>query len=105
MLVNKLKISRSDNPEQQRKIKIGSLEQYENMKLHVSVEEVLEDRTFQNLDNFCIVFDDMSDCSHKMFDPNFSREKQYFRLFVIFYNHTSIHLNESLEPTVAIFFH
>ena len=54
-----------DNPAQQIKIIIRSQEQYENTALFgtqledVSVKKDLEDRTIQDFQNCCVVFDDM----------------------------------------------
>ena len=63
-----------DNPEQQIKIITRSPEQYENIQLEdVSVEEDLEDRTIQEFQNCCVVFDDMLDSNQRLIDPFFTR--------------------------------
>ena len=74
LLLNKLQLFRLDNPEQQIKIITRSPEQYENIQLEdVSVEEDLEDRTIQDFQNCCVVFDDMLDSNQKLLDPFFTR--------------------------------
>ena len=86
LLLNKLQLIRLDNPEQQIKIMTRSLEQYSNFELEetegasqaellqcISVEEDLEDRTVQEFQNFCVVFDDMLDSNQKLIDPFFTR--------------------------------
>ena len=72
LILNKLQIFQLDNPEKQIKIITRSPEQYSNFELGdtglqakllwcVSVEEGLEDRTIQDFQNCCVVFDDMLD--------------------------------------------
>ena len=74
LLINKLHLFRLDNLEQQIKITTRSPEQYENIQLEdVSVEEDLEDRTIQDFQNCCVVFDDMLDSNQKLGDPFFTR--------------------------------
>ena len=77
MVLNKLQLFRFDNPEEQTKITTRSPEQYENIQLEdVSVEEDLEDRTIQDFQNCCVVFDDMLDSNQKLIDPFFTRGRQ-----------------------------
>ena len=74
LLLNKLQLIRLDNPEEQIKIISRSPEQYENIQLEdVSVVENLEDRTVQDFQNCCVVFDDMLDSNQKLIDPFFTR--------------------------------
>ena len=74
LLLNKLQLIRLDNPKQQIKIITRSPEQYENIQLEdVSVEDDLEDRTIQDFQNCCVVFDDMLDSNQKLLDPFFTR--------------------------------
>ena len=74
LLLNKLQSIRLDNPEQQIKIITRSPEQYSNFELEeVSVVEDLEDRTVQDFQNCCVVFDDMLDSNQKLIDPFFTR--------------------------------
>ena len=64
MLLNKLRVIRLDNPEQQIKIFTRSPEQDENIHLEeVSVEEGFGD--FQGYRNCCVIFDDMMDSNKK----------------------------------------
>ena len=77
MVLNELQLFRFDNPEEQIKITTRSPEQYENIQLeNVSVEEDLEDRTIQDFQNCCVVFDDMLDSNQKLIDPFFTRGRQ-----------------------------
>ena len=63
-----------DNPEQQIKIIIRSSEQSNNLEIEeLEVEEDLEDRTIQDFQNCCIVFDDKLDSNQKLIDPFFTR--------------------------------
>ena len=39
------------------------------------MEEDLEDRTIQNFQNCCVIFDDMLDSNQKLKDPFFTRER------------------------------
>ena len=68
LLLNKLQLNRLDNPEQPIKIITRSPEQYSEAALlynnlgeteELEVEEDLEDRTIQDFQNCCVVFDDM----------------------------------------------
>ena len=74
LLKNKVQTIRLDNPEQQIKIITRSTEQYSNFELEeVSVEEDLEDRTKQDFQNCCVVFDDMLDSNQELIDLFFTR--------------------------------
>ena len=79
MLINKLLFIRLDNPEQKIRILTRSSEQYSKAGFaytdveDVSVEEDLEDRTIQDFQNSCVVFDDTLDSNHKLKDPFFTR--------------------------------
>ena len=70
--------------EKQRKRITRSPEQYSNFELGdtglqaellrcISVEKVLEDRTIQDFQKCCVVFDDMLDSNQKLIDPFFTR--------------------------------
>ena len=79
-LLNKLQLIRLDNPEQQIKIITRTPEQYNEAALRynnleieeIEVEEDLEDRTIQDFQNCCIVFDDMLDSNQKSIHPFFT---------------------------------
>ena len=73
LLINKLQLIRLDSPEQKIRIITRSPEQYSKIEIDVSVEEDLEDRTLQDFQNCCVVFDDMLDTSQKLIDPFFTR--------------------------------
>ena len=81
LLLNKLQLIRLYDKEKQIHIITRSPGQYENTTLLafgiqlevVSVEEDLEDRTIQDFQNCCVVFDDMLDTSQKLIDPFFTR--------------------------------
>ena len=74
LLLNKLQLIRLDNPEQKIRIITRSPEQNSKIEIEdVSVEEDLEDRTLQDFQNSCVVFDDMLDSNQKLIDPFFTR--------------------------------
>ena len=76
LLLNKLQLIRLDNPEQKIRIITRSPEQYSKIEIEDdSVEEDLEDRTLQDFQNCCVVFDDMLDTSQKLIDPFFTRRR------------------------------
>ena len=51
-----------------------SPEQYVNLEIEqVKVEEDLEDKSIQDFQKCCVVFDDMLDTSQKLIDPFFTR--------------------------------
>ena len=80
LLINKLQLFRLCDTKKQIKIITRSPEQYENIQLEdtegqqrgISVEEDLEDRTIQDFQNCCVVFD-MLDSFQKLKDPFFTR--------------------------------
>ena len=81
LLLNKLQLIRLYDNEKQIHIITRSSGQYseaalrnENIQLEdVSVDEDLEDRTIQDFQNCCVVFDDMLDSNQKLIDPVFTR--------------------------------
>ena len=74
LLLNKLQLIRLDNPEQKICIITRSSEQYNKIEIEdVSVEEDLGDKSIQDFQNCCVVFDDMLDSNQKLIDPFFTR--------------------------------
>ena len=74
LLLNKLQLIRLDNPEQKICIITRSPEQYNKIEIEdVSVEEDLGDKSIQDFQNCCVVFDDMLDSNQKLMDPFFTR--------------------------------
>ena len=79
LLLNKLQFIQLDNPEQKIRIITRSSEQYSKAGFaytgieDVSVEEDLEERTIQDFQNSCVVFDDTLDSNQKLKDPFFTR--------------------------------
>ena len=74
LLLNKLQLLRLDNPEQKICIITRSPEQYNKIEIEdVSVEEDLGDKSIQDFQNCCVVFDDMLDSNQKLIDPFFTR--------------------------------
>ena len=74
LLLNKLQLIRLDNPEQKICIITRSPEQYNKIEIEdVSVEEDLSDKSLQDFQNCCVVFDDMLDSNQKLIDPFFTR--------------------------------
>ena len=74
LLLNKLQLIRIYDKDKQIHIITRSPGQYENIQLEdVSVKEDLEDRTIQDFQNCCVVFDDMLDSNQKLIDPFFTR--------------------------------
>ena len=73
LLLNKLQLIRLDNPEQKICIITRSPEQYNKIEIEdVSVED-LGDKSIQDFQNCCVVFDDMLDSNQKLIDPFFTR--------------------------------
>ena len=82
-ILNKLQLIRLCDCGKQIHIITRSPEQYKNtavfgkeiddIELCISVEEDLEDRTIQDFQNCCVVFDDMMDSNQKLIDPFFTR--------------------------------
>ena len=74
LLLNKLQLICLDNPEQKICIITRSPEQYNKIEIEdVSVEEDLGDKSIQDFQNCCVVFDDMLDSNQKLIDPFFTR--------------------------------
>ena len=78
LLLNKLQLIRLSDSEKQIHIFTGSPEHYKDvgMKLDVwdlVVEEDLGDKSIQDFQNCCVVFDDMLDSNQKLIDPFFTR--------------------------------
>ena len=74
LLLNKLQLIRLDNPEQKICIITRSPEQYNKIEIEdVSVEEDLGDKSIQDFQNCCVVFDDMLDSNQNLIDPFFTR--------------------------------
>ena len=72
LLINKLKLIRLCDGEKQIKIITRSPQQYTKVEIEeVSVEEDLEDRTIQDYQNCCVVFEDILDSNQKLIDPFF----------------------------------
>ena len=73
LLLNKLQLIRLDNPEQKICIITRSPEQYKKIEIEdVSVEEDLGDKSIQDFQNCCVVFDDMLDSNQKLIDSFFT---------------------------------
>ena len=76
LLLNKLQLIRLDDNTRKIHIITRSPEQYSNIEIEqVKVEEDLEDKSIQDFQNCCVVFDDMLDTSQKLIDPFFTRGK------------------------------
>ena len=76
LLLNKLQLFRLDDNTRKIHIIKRSPEQYSNIEREqVKVEEDLEDKSIQDFQNCCVVFDDMLDTSQKLRDPFFTRER------------------------------
>ena len=89
--------------EKQIKITTRSPEQYSNFELEdtegalqaellrcVSVGEDLSDKSIQDYQNCCVVFDDMLDSNQKLIDPFFTRGRHndldvYYLSYIIIY--------------------
>ena len=74
LLLNKLQLIRLDDNTRKIHIITRSPEQYNKIEIEdVSVDEDLEDKSIQDFQNCCVVFDDMLDTSQKLIDPFFTR--------------------------------
>ena len=74
--LNKVQLIRLCDSEKQIKIITRSPEQYtKTEKEDISVEEDLEDRTKQDFQKCCVVFDDILDSNQKLKDPFFTRRR------------------------------
>ena len=74
LLLNKLQLIRLDDNTRKIHIITRSPEQYNKIEIEdVSVEENLGDKSIQDFQNCCVVFDDMLDSNQKLIDPFFTR--------------------------------
>ena len=74
LFLNKLQLIRLDDNTRKIHIITRSPEQNSNIEIEqVKVEEDLEDKSIQDFQNCCVVFDDMLDTSQKLIDPFFTR--------------------------------
>ena len=80
MLINKLQLIRLYDKEKEIHILTRSPNQYEGFELEdtegalrIVIEEYLEDKSIQDFQNCCVVFDDMLDSNQKLIDPFFTR--------------------------------
>ena len=80
LLINKLKLIRLYDKEKEIHIITRSPNQYEDFELEdtegalrIVIEEYLEDKSIQDFQNCCVVFDDMLDSNQKLIDPFFTR--------------------------------
>ena len=75
-LLNKLQLIRLDHNTRKIHIITRSPEQYSNIEIEQVKVEDLEDKSIQDFQNCCVVFDDMLDTSQKLIDPFFTRGRQ-----------------------------
>ena len=74
LLLNKLQLIRLYDKEKEIHIITRSPNQYEDFELEdIVIEEHLEDKSIQDFQNCCVVFDDMLDSNQKLIDPFFTR--------------------------------
>ena len=80
LLINKLQLIRLYDKEKEIHIITRSPNQYEDLELEdtegalrIVIEEYLEDKSIQDFQNCCVVFDDMLDTNQKLIDPFFTR--------------------------------
>ena len=74
LLLNKLQLIRLYDKEKEIHIITRSPNQYEDFELeYIVIEEHLEDKSIQDFQNCCVVFDDMLDSNQKLIDPFFTR--------------------------------
>ena len=98
LLLNNLQLIRLDDNTRKLHIFTRSPEQYSNIEIEqVKVEEDLEDKSIQDFQNCCVVFDDMLDTSQKLIDLFFTRGRHNDLEFIIYHSHTLICLKEQLE--------
>ena len=75
--LNKLQLIRLSDSEKQIKIITRSPGQYSHTEIEdIVVEEDLSDKSIQDFQKCCVVFDDMLDSNQKLIDPFFSRGRQ-----------------------------
>ena len=68
-LLNKLQLIRLGTPEQQIKRMTRSPEHYTNIEIEdVLVEDDLSDKSIEDFQNCCVVFDDKLDSNQKLID-------------------------------------
>ena len=104
LLLNKLQLIRLDDNTRKIHIITRSPEQYSNIEIEqVKVEEDLEDKSIQDFQNCCVVFDDMLDTSQKLIDPFLLGEDIMIWMFIIYHSHTLIYLKEQLETIVILY--
>ena len=73
LLLNKLQLIRLDDNTRKIHILTRSPEQYNKIEIDVSVEEDLGDKSIQDFQNCCVLFDDLLDSNQKLIDPFFIR--------------------------------
>ena len=76
LLLNKLRLIRLEDPEEQIRIITRSPEQYEDTELRIDIGGVSVEENVGDLEEYrgcCVVFDDMLDSNHKLIDPFFTR--------------------------------
>ena len=73
LLLNKLQLIRLDDNTRKIHIITRSPEQYNKIEIDVSVDEDLSDKSIQDYQKCCVVFDDMLDSNQKLIDPFFTR--------------------------------
>ena len=74
LILNKLQLIRLDDNTRKIHIITRSPEQYNKIEIEdVSVEEDLGDKSIQDFQTCCVVFDDMLDSNQKLIDPFFTR--------------------------------
>ena len=105
MLINELQLIRLYDKEKEIHIITRSPNQYEDFELedtegalYIVIEEYLEDKSIQDFQNCCVVFDDMLDTSQKLIDPFFTRGRHNDLDF--YHSHILIYLKEQLETIV-----
>ena len=105
LLINELQLIRLYDKEKQIHIITRSPNQYEDFELEdtegalrIVIEEYLEDKSIQDFQNCCVVFDDMLDTSQKLIDPFFTRGRQ--NDLDVYHSHILIYLKEQLETIV-----
>ena len=72
LLLNKLQLIRLDDNTRKIHIITRSPEQYSNIEIEQVKVEDLEDKSIQDFQICCVVFDDMLDTSQKLIDPFFT---------------------------------
>ena len=80
LLINKLQLIRLYDKEKEIHIITRSPNQYKDFELEdtegalrIVIEEYLEDKSIQDFQNCCVVFDDILDSNQKLIDPFFTR--------------------------------